>query len=351
MKRIAFFQSDFGVGGIQKALLNILNEIDYSQCAVDVYYFDKNAFFALPERENLRFIYRKPYPYLYRLIFFGLLRRFAPIPVEDVDYDVAVDFSSYRNECAVGALCARAKKRVMWVHNDMEIKLANEPKYRILWRFFRKKFRYFDAFCPVSPGIVDSFRRATGVTDKPIVPISNHVDTGEIFAKVGQPIDLTVRESDYNLCTMGRLCHQKGYDILLNYMAEVCKARPDIHLYMIGDGPDREKLTAQRDSLGLKDRVSFLGNQPNPFPYLDKMDGFVLTSRYEGQGIVIWEAKALGLELFISKNLEKYNPGISGYEDIVSALKGAKRREKTYDDLREYNAEISARLNQVLELD
>lgn len=94
-----------------------------------------------------------------------------------------------------------------------------------------------------------------------------------------------------------------------------------------------------------------LGNQANPFPYLEKMDGFVLTSRYEGQGIVIWEAKTLGLELFISKNLEAYNPGITGYEDIAQALINARRREKVRDGLREYNEEIDRRLAEVLGLE
>ena len=351
MKKIAFFQSDFRVGGIQKALVNILNEIDYSKCMVDVYYFDHQCFFDLPQHENLRYISCKPYPYLNRAVYFRILRRITPKIAFDTQYDVAVDFSSYRNECAIGALTAPAKKRVMWLHNDIEIKLRNEPKYKILWHFFKGKFQLFDAFAAVSPGIIRGFRNVTGITDKPVTAISNHVDTDEIFRKAKLPVDFAVDPKSYNLCTMGRLCHQKGYDILLDYMAQVHEKRPDIHLYMIGDGPDRDKLCEQIRRLGLTESVTMLGNQPNPFPYLDQMDGFALTSRYEGQGIVIWEAKTLGLELFISKNLEAYNPGIEGRDDIVAALCAAQRREKVYDDLSAYNAEISQALNRVLELD
>ena len=81
------------------------------------------------------------------------------------------------------------------------------------------------------------------------------------------------------------------------------------------------------------------------------MDGFVLTSRYEGQGMVIWEAKALGLPLYISKNLEAYNPGITGCSDMVQALIHAQKpAQKTYDDLSVYNAEISARIRAILGL-
>lgn len=349
MKQIAVFQSDLRVGGIQKALVNILNEIDYSQCAVDLYLFDRECFFDLPRHENLNVVFLRPWPYLNRFVYFDLLRRLAR-PVTDKEYDVAVDFNSYRSECSVGAVRLKAKKRVMWIHNDVEIKRRNEWKYRVLWHFFRRKYRFFDEFAAVSPGIIDGFRRCTGIYDKKITAIPNHVDTEEIFRKVKAPVDFRTDPACYNLCTMGRICHQKGFDILMDYMARVAEQRTDMHLYLLGDGPDREKLERQIGALGLRDRVTLLGNQSNPFPYLDQMDGFVLTSRYEGQGIVIWEAKALGLELFITDNLEKYNPGIRGYTDLVEALLGARKREKTYDDLSDYNSAIGERLRKVLEL-
>jgi hypothetical protein len=53
----------------------------------------------------------------------------------------------------------------------------------------------------------------------------------------------------------------------------------------------------------------------------------------------------------MAKHLEKYNPGLTGTEDMVSALRGARRREKRPDDLREYNEAIAKSLGKVLELD
>ncbi len=348
MKQIAIFQSDLHVGGIQKALVNILNEIDYSECAVDLYLFDKESFFELPQHGNLNIIYLKPYPFLNRLVYFELLRRFAPVIKTDKEYDVAIDFNSYRNECAVGALTVSAKKRVMWIHNDVEIKRRNEVKYRILWHFFQGKLREFDEFAAVSPGIIDGFRRISGIYDKKITAIPNHIDTDEIFRKAAQPVEFEVDPGVYNLCTMGRICHQKGFDILMGYMAQVVARRQDIHLYLLGDGPDREKLEQQIEQLNLQPFVTLLGNKQNPFPYLDKMDGFTLTSRYEGQGLVIWEAKTLGLELFITENLVKYNPGIPGYTDLVEVLVQAHRRERIRDDLSDYNSSIGQSIKKLL---
>lgn len=352
MKQIAIFQSDLRVGGIQKALINILNEIDYSRCMVDVYLFDDQCFFDVPSHENLNIRYLPPMPAWNRLLYFSLVKALAKDVTGGKAYDAAVDFSSYRNECAVGAIKASAKKRVMWIHNDVAIKQANEAKYRVLWHFFKGKLAYYDAFAAVSPGIIPSFRTVTGIQDKPVTAIPNHIDTGEIFRKVGQPVDFSVDETKLNLCSVGRICHQKGYDLLMGYLAQVRRQRQDFHFYLIGDGPDRAALERQIEKLELASYVTLLGNQPNPFPYMDKMDGFVLTSRYEGQGMVIWEAKALGLSLYISKNLEAYNPGITGYDDIPAALCAAQKpAKKTYDDLAAYNSAISERIRALLELD
>lgn len=351
MKQIAFFQSDLRVGGIQKALVNILNEIDYSQCCVDVYLYDDQCFFEVPSHENLNIHFLPPMPSFYRLLHFGLVKAISKDVTGGKEYDVAVDFSSYRQECAVGAIKARAKKRIMWIHNDVEIKRKNEPKYRVLWHFFKGKLKHYDAFAAVSPGIIGGFRRVTGITDKPITAIPNHIDTGEIFRKVKAPIDFTVDATKLNLCSVGRICHQKAYDLLMTYLAQVKKARSDFHFYLIGDGPDRPALEQQIRDLGLTEHVTLLGNQPNPFPYMDQMDGFVLTSRYEGQGMVIWEAKSLGLPLYISKNLEAYNPGITGYEDIPAALLAAQKpQSKPYDNLSGYNTAISESLWTLLDL-
>ena len=222
-------------------------------------------------------------------------------------------------------------------------------KYKIMWLFFKGKFKYFDEFVAVSPGIIDGFRKMTGITDKPVHAIPNHIDTDEIFAKMDTPIDFEPDPDEFNLCSMGRLCHQKGFDILLNYLAEVKKTRPEMHLYILGEGPDRDALTNQAQQLGISDGFTLLGNQSNPFPYLKKMDAFVLTSRYEGQGMVLWEAKAVGLPLYAAANLGKYNPGIECCDDIAAALTGAQKTEKKPDPLTQYNLSIDESLYRIFE--
>jgi glycosyltransferase involved in cell wall biosynthesis len=265
------------------------------------------------------------------------------IPEPDKEYDLAIDFNSYQNACAALVDRLKAKKKVMWVHNDVAIKLGGEWKYRVLWHFFKGKFKIFDQFITVSDGLIDSFVEKSGVSREKISFICNYIDVDEIITGcTATPDDFFPDPNKVNLVAVGRLCYQKGYDILLDILSKVCQKRDDLAVYIIGDGEDREALLKQRAKLGLDDKVFFLGNKKNPFCYMNLCDGFVSTSRYEGQPLNIMEAKVLGLKLYIAKNLEKYTGcGIEGIEDMETALLQAEKSEEhQFDRLSDYNKKI-----------
>jgi glycosyltransferase involved in cell wall biosynthesis len=95
------------------------------------------------------------------------------------------------------------------------------------------------------------------------------------------------------LLACGRLTRQKGFDLLLN----ACAALPQdswSQLWILGDGPERDRLIRQAVRLGLKDRVSLLGFRHNPYKYMAAADVFILSSRWEGFANVLVEAMACG---------------------------------------------------------
>ena len=351
-KRIAIFQSELHVGGIQKSLVNLMSQEMMDNYEVDVYLFDQKVFFDLSEiRPHIRLHYLKPFPYLFRVVPFSLIMHCMPRFhfASDQPYDVAIDFSNYQQDCAFGALTVPAKKRVMWIHNDMEIKYREEWKYRVLWTFFKSKFHRFDEFVAVSDGIIQPFRNKTGLRDAKVTAIPNLINTTEIFEKCEMPIDFEVDPEKVNIASMGHLNHQKGYDIMLDQLKPVCQQRKDLAVYIFGDGKEHEALVEQAKQNGLEDVVHFMGYQPNPYPYLNRLDAFYLESRYEGQGMVLWEAKALGLPLIFPKRLEKYNMSLTGTDDIYDTLLHLQKTEKEKDDLHIYNQEIIRRLRQVID--
>lgn len=344
MLRLAVFQNDLGVGGIQKSLVNLLRNLDYTRFQVDLYLSEQGDFWTTDFPKELNIRYLKPTPRIYSFLPFDVSRSCLHYDFSEKPYDLAIDFNSYQCSCAVGATTIPAKRRVMWIHNDVEIKLRNEWKYRVLWHFFKGKFKYYDGFVPVSAALIEPFRRASGVAGKPFMVIQNFIDVSEIRRKARESVDLQPDETCLNFVALGRLCHQKGYDLMLDVFSKACAVRDDLRLYILGDGPDRETLEAQRHELALDGKVYFLGNQPNPYSFMSRMDAFLSTSRYEGQPLNIMEAMAVGLPLYCSRNLEKYTEGLIGREDLVAALIEAQREEKKPDDLAQYNQTILDRI-------
>ena len=90
----------------------------------------------------------------------------------------------------------------------------------------------------------------------------------------------------------GRLVKEKGFDVALKAFARV--ADKGTKLAILGEGPERAALTALATSLGVAERVQFVGYVPDIMPWLAQARVFLLSSYYEGYGAVIVEALAAG---------------------------------------------------------
>jgi GalNAc-alpha-(1->4)-GalNAc-alpha-(1->3)-diNAcBac-PP-undecaprenol alpha-1,4-N-acetyl-D-galactosaminyltransferase len=105
---------------------------------------------------------------------------------------------------------------------------------------------------------------------------------------------LPTAESPFIL-SIGRLSHEKGYDVLLQSFALVCERFPDWRLVIAGDGELSDVLPRRADELRLQKRVSFIGAVPNPAALLARAQLFALASRYEGFPNAHLEALAHGV--------------------------------------------------------
>lgn len=107
--------------------------------------------------------------------------------------------------------------------------------------------------------------------------------------------EMGMNEDDTYLISVGRLVRRKGYDFLLDVVLEL----PEVKLFIVGDGPEKENLERKIDELQLQDRVVLLGNisEEIKFRYLSNSDVYVLSSVHEGFGIVLQEAMQVGLPI------------------------------------------------------
>ena len=97
------------------------------------------------------------------------------------------------------------------------------------------------------------------------------------------------------MTAVGRLVDQKGFDLLIESWARIAKRHPDWVLGIWGEGPDRAALEALARDLGTEATVEMPGVSSSPGRWIEEADAFVLSSRFEGWGLVLGEAMAAGL--------------------------------------------------------
>jgi len=97
----------------------------------------------------------------------------------------------------------------------------------------------------------------------------------------------------FKLIACGRLVDQKGFEYLLDAVPLI-RAQVPLTLTILGEGPLRPKLEARIRELGLQGIVTMPGFVENPFQLMAKADAFVLSSVFEGLGMVLVEAMACG---------------------------------------------------------
>ena len=94
---------------------------------------------------------------------------------------------------------------------------------------------------------------------------------------------------------VGRLSHQKGYDVLINALAQLPNDLDQWNLLILGDGPLKIGLKDLAETQGVASRIQWAGVQADPYPYYRAGQIFVLASRHEGMPNVVLEATSVGL--------------------------------------------------------
>jgi glycosyltransferase involved in cell wall biosynthesis len=138
----------------------------------------------------------------------------------------------------------------------------------------------------------DAIRLALAPPDR-VVAISNGIPLQSFAAIERDPFNWKVPH--LRLGIAGRLASEKGHDLLLRAIKRLTQKHPHISLKIAGDGPLKEKLKGLVQELQLEKEVIFCGYQRDMVSFLESIDIFILSSHYEGFGLVLVEAMAAGL--------------------------------------------------------
>ena len=119
------------------------------------------------------------------------------------------------------------------------------------------------------------------------------------------------------ILTVGRLANQKGYDIALESCKMLKKKGIDFRWYSLGIGPLKEEIEEYIKNNDLKDEFKLLGVRANPYPYIKNCDIYVQTSKFEGFGLAIAEARMLNKPVVTTRFDAVYNQMIDRKNGLV----------------------------------
>lgn len=132
---------------------------------------------------------------------------------------------------------------------------------------------------------------------KKIVVINNPVDVEFVRSKVNKCPDELLGKKQFVFIAAGRLAYQKGYDILIDRIAEMSSS-VNFKIFILGSGELETQLRKYAKEKGVDEIISFLGYRNDVASYIYYADALILCSRYEGFPNIVLEANSLGKPVF-----------------------------------------------------
>ena len=291
MIKILFFIENLSEGGAEKVMCELVNHMDQSKFDITVqtvWPCDAKKYLAPGIRYKSMYSTESKANHLrYRAeAESGLAYR---LHVKD-DYDIECAYLEMGPTKVMASSTNKKAKKLAWVHCDLSKKLED------LDAFVAKaglQYRKYDEVICVSENVRESFERLFG-SSIPTRVLYNVVDDIAIREKAQAELPVGLQKRSLTMASLGRLTHQKGYDLLLQVQDHLIRDGMECDLWIAGEGEDRPSLEQFIVEHHLQDSVKLLGFQENPYPFLQQADLLVCSSRYEGLSTFVTEGLILG---------------------------------------------------------
>lgn len=360
MKNILFFIESLSGGGAEKVLVTILNHIDNTKfhitllTLVDTGILKDEIDFSKIEYRTIIKQSNNPIKKLWNKIKYKLIYQYLPsnfvhkwiIPQRRIDTYIA-----FTEGYCTKILAHNKKKKIAWVHIDLKALpwTINEQIYSNIEEEKATYLKYNNVVC-VSNSVKKIMQQEYNLNN--VTTIYNPIDVDYII-KLSNDVNNHVISEGFNIISVGRLTYQKGYDLLIPIISKLIKQGLDIHLYLLGDGSEKESLKQIIKKENIENNIHLLGYLKNPYPLMKNMDLFVCSSRSEGYSLVIAEALTLELPV-ISMNCSgpnellannKYGILCNNYETLEKELVKIYTNQDYLTDLKNKASKGNVRFN------
>jgi len=323
-KRVLIMMNSMGIGGVEKAFLNLLYILNKDNFSITILFYKKEGELLnripkwvkveemkIPklERSILEFgskqlILKSLKRYQFVLTLKILLQYFKRkikkmflnyndsfeelfnyLPAFDSQFDVALDFFGHSSITTYYiSEKVNAHIKATWLHrSDFDEEII---KYK---RYYDK----YDKVFGVSKACVEKFIRLFPEYENKCETFHNILLKDDIKREAEKGKGFNDNSSEFKILTVGRLVFFKGYDLAIAVAARLKEEGFRFKWYIIGEGPDRRNLEGLIFKYNVEDCFILLGKSDNPYPFMKQCDIYVQTSRSEGYCITLAEARIL----------------------------------------------------------
>ena len=357
-KKILIVSSSLSMGGLEKCLINLCDNLDYERYEVDLYLFNEGRTLIDKLNKNVNLLPDSPYYAtvfnrslfnsvkellkrgrlglaFYRFVRFikARLGRTSFTTYDwkqmkktmlkiDKHYDVAIGFEE-GSACYYTAECVSADKRIGWIHTDIKKidsnKELDERAFTALDHVVTVSENSLNSLNEIYPDYTDKFRA---------IKLPALINEDEVDSLSLEPNEMD--DSVIKILSVGRLVELKGFHLCVEPCRRLVDEGYKLKWYVVGEGDYRAVIESEIERYAVRDHFILLGNQLNPYTYFRSADMVVLPSSYEGFGMTPSEAKYFSKAVVVSdipSYRELITDGVNGLviernsESIYKAVK------------------------------
>lgn len=353
MKRILIIHYNMELGGAESSLLGLLDTIDYSKYAVDLFLLSHSGEFMplinehvnlLPEDSsykaltqpisanlrngNVGIAFARCYaricsklsrgalhfPHNYKQYFHKLSMPY--LSNISGEYDLAISFND--PHYIIGKK-VKAKVKLAWFHTDASrIQFCDEIE--------KEMWGLSDYIVNVSENCQEAFDKKHPYLDKSrSLVIENILSKSFVLRRSNafDPYKEIICNNGMVLLSVGRFSEQKNFDNVPDICRRLVADGLDVKWYLIGYGGDEPLIRQKIDEAGMQKRVIILGKKDNPYPYMRACDLYVQPSRYEGKAVTVREAQMLGKPVVITSYATSGSQLEDGVDGVIVPMDNA----------------------------
>ena len=357
MKKLLFAAHSLGLGGIETALITLLEELVKKEYEITLVLEKKEGIFLDTINPKIKIIEYTPSNNRIMPIrkIINLCKQLAFKFKYKNKFDFSAAYATYSLSNGFVARTA-SKNSALWVHIDYLTR--NENNKEKTKKYYKElKCEEFNKIVFVSKEARNNFIKLFPHCDQKAIYCNNLIDGKKIINKSEEKI--TEDKKDIiTFLNVGRHDErQKRLSKLIQVAEMLKKDGLNFRILFLGDGQDSNLYKEMVADKNLEETIIFIGKKKNPYPYYKISDCVVLTSDYEGYPVVFLESMILRKPI-ITTNVSDYEQIDGKYgvvtskdvKDIYNAMKnfiqnGFELKEEF--DYQKYNEEMIQNLEKL----